>query len=1002
MARLLRSLTLSLTRLERRLRQGPGWARMFTVLGSLSLLAVSQVSIAHGQGGNLGGFGTLGGTEPVGQYPPQQYYVALDVYRSGDLETAVEMFDRVPTRRDINGRWLDSIPVLAMQAECYWQLGHMPAVQANVDEVFRIAIRYRGWLSRVDWNSALQPGVQRPTRQNLWREAVTLRRLPVADRIQMGSGGMLTPAILQRGGQIEELTVRSMDVVEIMRGIAIAAYRRRVLLGPLAAQDPLASQLLEATKYPAENRLGITNSLIGSMRAAEHFSYHDDKETAAVAGKHASFDGGIHPLTPLAWLAQTSAMAGDEKAAAALPIAAQVVHSAAALDQPEWVGEALQLAAGVSMTAEQAESVRQTAKQAAAGLSRLSRLATLHCLVAEADAAVTAGQLDDAQFALNQARDLASRRDVMQPRIDAYRAYVSARLAAAQGESIGVTATTRVDEALAAMTQFALNRRDRNRPVISTPRIYQLSMIRAAAGNTLGGKSSEEWLKAYNEDPPTEAWRRDAVDALAAVMLDRSDTQLARLQLAASQSYGEQLLQRSDDLLASRFYGRLPLGGRLLQVRTVARTDDALLSPHLLEFRKQAGAPLAQLRQQAIALKDPDPAAVQRLEAAACAIALSRLHIPRSFPPPLDEKLPLAKLPKRTGLLTFIDAGNQTYATLSADGKTSSWAIGGANRIPAGIGRVLRGIGVGKTRGKRLPEDQSWRSDAVTLRKQLLPDDATITADRFNELVIIPDGPLWYLPFEVLPIAGEDSALMGDVIRIRYAATPGLALNPVARPPRSRAIGVVADRFFAPGDPDLNEAIAQSILDVIGEPVRLPGTNKTSTGLLGEQIGHLVVASPRVLDSKSPLTVSIAPYDQGNPFGMVAGWMRFPAQVAGSLVLAGSRTPVDGGQMGSGDELFMTLCGLNAAGVRNVMLSRWAVGGESTAIALREFLQELPFAGMPDSWQRATSVLRRSELDPAAEPLLTQADHKVDGLTGDEPLFWAGYLIAAPLSGTAN
>jgi hypothetical protein len=969
-------------------------AGLFLVVGVMVVGTGSQQ--AEAQGGNAGRFGTLGGVEPTGRYPSQQYYLAMEVYRSGDLEQAVELFERVSTRRDINGRWIDSIPVLAMRAECYWHLGHMPEVHATLDEVFQIAIRYRGWLGRVDWAAAIQPGVQRSPRPGLWPAAAAVKRLPVADKIQFGSGGLVTAQTIRGGGPIEELTVRTMDVVEIMRGLAIASYRRRILLGPLAAEDRLASQLLEATKYPAGARLPITDTLIGSMRATERFTYHDDKQTIAEASQRSTLEGGVHPLSPIAMLALASAQAGGKEPAAALPVAANVAHSAAALDQPEWVGEAMQLAAGLATTPEQAEDVRQAATAAATSLNRSSRLGTLHCLIAAADAAVSAGNLGAASISLDQARTLSARRDVMQPRIDAYGAYVAARLAAANGESIGMNSASGVDNALNLLSTFALNRRDRNRPVVSMPRIYQFALVRAAAGSTLGGKSSDFWLKAYCDDPPADVWRRDAVDALASVMVDRTDAHIARVHLAAAQTYGEEVLQKADELLASRFYQRLPVGGRIMQVRMTARTDEALLDTVSVEFRKNAGRAMMQLRQDAMAMDAPDPAAAARLEAAACAIALSRLHIPRSFPRPLDEKLPLAKLPPRTGLLMFVSAGNKTYATLSAEGKTILWTIGGAARLPSELGRVLRGIGVGKPRGNRLPEDDSWRADAVTLRQHLLPDDAAITAQRFDEIVVVPDGPLWYLPLEMLPIAGEESPLIGDSIRVRYAATPGLALHPVSPPPSSRAIGLVADRFFAPAEPELNETITQSILDVVGEPVRLPGTPATSTGMLGDSLGHLVVAAPRAANAKSPLMMSIAPYDQGNPAGTVAGWIRFPAQIPRSVVLAGFRTPVDGGQMGNGDEIFMTLCGLNAAGVRSVLLSRWAVGGESTAIALREFVQELPFAGMNESWQRATKVLRRTELDPTGEPLLTQADHKVEGLTGNQPLFWAGYMVSSP------
>ena len=144
------------------------------------------------------------------------------------------------------------------------------------------------------------------------------------------------------------------------------------------------------------------------------------------------------------------------------------------------------------------------------------------------------------------------------------------------------------------------------------------------------------------------------------------------------------------------------------------------------------------------------------------------------------------------------------------------------------------------------------------------------------------------------------------------------------------------------------------------------------------------------------MLMSVAPYDQSSAYGTLAAWMRFPVQCPRTVVLFGMRTPVDVGQMGTGDEIFTTLCALHSAGVRSVLVSRWAVGGESSAIALREFVQELPFTGMNASWHRARSVLRHSELNPAGEPLLIQAEHNLEGLTGDQPLFWSGYLVSSP------
>ena len=78
------------------------------------------------------------------------------------------------------------------------------------------------------------------------------------------------------------------------------------------------------------------------------------------------------------------------------------------------------------------------------------------------------------------------------------------------------------------------------------------------------------------------------------------------------------------------------------------------------------------------------------------------------------------------------------------------------------------------------------------------------------------------------------------------------------------------------------------------------------------------------------------------------------------------------------------------------VLSRWAVGGESSAALLRELLGGLPGNSLSQAWGSARKQLRERDLDPTKEPLLTKAEHNLKELTGEEPLFWSGYLLSAP------
>lgn len=947
-----------------------------------------------------GGIGQLGGSEPGGQYPSPQYYLGLQVYRSGDLEQAIDVLESAlrGSRRDINGRWIDAIPPLAMLAECYWLLGDLGTSKQYIDQAFQIAIQSRGWLGRSGFESAIRGKVIRSKPPWLWPAAAAINVLPISDRMPYRAGDVLTEQRLAQGGTIQEQSIRPIDIAEIMRTLAVAAHRRRIILGPLAKDDPLASGLLNATKYPA-GVVPLGRTLIGAMRSSEYFSGIEDRRVIENAIKSSMARGSAHPLTPVTLMSQAQTAAAGNQVNAVLDIASAAANTAAALEQPEWIGEAMQLAAGCATT-QNAAVVAKTAGVAAVAISRESRLASLHCLVAAADASVTAGDLKSASAFLSQARDLSSRRDVLVPRLDAYRAYVAARISANAGLSLASTTTNETDQNVANVRNFAMNHRSRKRALVSMPRLFQMGLIRASlgrsAGSSLGGRTGDALLAAYSSEPPIKIWRRDPVDALAACMADRSFLRIARVELAAAGGYTEPFVIACDKMLAGRFLDRLPLGGRIAHVRTLVSRDTDLLPEEVVALRNDGGQALKELIASVANGNHPTPSSVEAMEARATALALDRIEFPEIAIPFLNTKKPVSTLAERTGLLTFVSVGNRVYGSLASDGKVVMWDIAGASRLPGEIGRLLKAIGVGKTRGKRIPENDDWREAAVSLRQRLLPDESILENSGFDNLIVVPDGPLWYLPMEILPIGDSKSPLLGEKMSVRYAATPGLAIKPVAVRSDNQAIGFVGGRFFSPRELEIDESMQQGIIDGMKEPVRFPLAADVPSSFLGGRVGHLVIAATQNANLKQPLATNIAGYDRSSPYGTLGAWIRFPAAAPSSMVLMGMRTPVDQGQMGDGSDVFMMLAGLQVAGVRDVLISRWAVGGESSAILLREITQELPFIGLRESFSRAKTILEESALDPSAEPLLARAEADVEGLSGKNPLFWAGYLVSSP------
>lgn len=1042
-------------------------------LSRVTVFALCFVAIAGGVTSSLSAQRVGVGIPVNSQMPPQAYYAALEFYRDGDIENAMEALEqaRRATRTEVNGKWIDAIPVQALAAECYWQLGDLEACQAASDEAIRIAVRNRGWLSRIRWDQLqANRAIVAPTR-SLWPGAAAVNQLPLPGRLSFMSGEMITEQRLQQGGVIEPPSIQKIDGIEIMRGLAMIGYRRRVVMGPLAQEDTMSRELLEATKYPAGLNVALAQGLISAMRGAEYLAIGEDKTVMDRAGKYGLLGGAAHPLTPILLLGEMRVAArGDEQGnlteatrAALVAKAEQIANTAGALEQPEWIGEAMQIAAGVALP-QQTGSVERASLVAANALVRRSRLAALHCFLTASDAALGAGRVDAADQHLQAALSLASQRDMVWPRLEAYGSYLAARVAAARGGRIGGNGGGPVNAAMSAMTDFMLRARDRNRSLVTMPYDYQLRIINQMVGRSMGNQSATLTLQAYAGDASIVRWRHDPLDALTASLTDRGAVQTALARLAVAQNDPAGTLRATDRVLADRFLARLPLHGRLLQFRTLLSSPEALLSdqermilnagpPALLRARRQVQASLVvpvpeqeepapngqpegedqEKKREEIAKRNAEAAAGRSVAAAAALESLisqwtlSRLVLPPINPPPVSE-VDLEALPEGTGLMAFWQDGQRLMVMRSTATGTRAWAVPAGRRLLPMVRQLLQEIGASRNRGQRLPDSEQWRETATAIRQLLFPEPLLIEDETIDRWIIVPDGPLWYLPFELLPTTrdadlqvqpaeagdeGDDAAqqadgepaeispkvLWGDLAQIAYAPTPGFALHDVGVGTTGDRIAMVAGRFFAPRLREDNERAIEEILMPVESPLRSePGTLSASSRLPLD-IGHLIVAAPVTPNLSDPLATSVVPSagGPGNASGsggehQLRDWLLLPAGGPKTVSLPGFRTAAGASQLGDGNELFMPLTALRASGVREVMISRWATGGHSAAIVVGELASELPFTTMGEAFSRGIRRLRGARLPVAGEPLLGAKDEAVEALTGNQPLFWASYL----------
>ncbi len=956
------------------------------------------------------------GTDAVAQnsYPNSQYYVALQIYRDGNLGDAAEAFDSAlgRCRRDINGRWIDAIPVHAMLGECFYQAGDLPAAVEQFDTALALMVQHHGWLSSLDWRDMVLSANRTADSVSSWAGANVPPLLPVSDRMKLSTGSLDVEGQIRRGGAFEAARLTAIDAIEILRGVAIAAYRRRVIFGPLAGQTEVIEQALEATKYPAGLDLAAPRAVIGAMRGCERFAGGQDSELASDASKSTMVSGSIHPLTPLVLLSSARAIALTDKFAEAIPVAMQAAVAASALGQPEWVGEAFLIAAGcVNETS--ANPLLGAATAAAAAHLRRGRLASVGSLLAASEAAMLAGDLASAQTALSQVGSMLQRRDIVQPRMAAHAEYLSARAAAHSGQSFGLSEPTAIDNALARMTNFASgngpklgrvgnnNRRPSGAP--ATPRLYQLGLVtEGARSRGLGGKVVDEKINQYAGDPPAAVWRADPVDALSYQMFDRTPSITAQLISAVKRNAQDDLVPLADALLRQRFLAGQSAGGRVLQVRRMVATDKALLTEQVAAAMLKPPRAMTEMINLHAPQAPPAGSAEwlqrgQRLESLAALVALQRGEIPAASPPEIANLGELKKLPKGTGLLVFVDVGGTVVAILYANDTVRMWNVAPTKSIAADISKLLRELGVPSSRStERLKAMDTWKKEAATLRRKVIIDTHLKDVESLESLVVVPDGALWYLPMEILPLGDENAELLGDRMSIRYASTPGLAVHATALPNDQLPVGIVSQMFFAPRDGEANSQSIKQITEALKATTMLPANPLVPASLLGDQISSLAVFGVVAPNPAQPMSFAPANYDAADAAGSLASWLRFPSSVPRSVFLPGYRTAASSPALGDGRELFMALTALQCSGVRDVVISRWPVGGESTAILMREFLQELPFEGAAAAWRRAIQTLRHAPLQPESEPLLGGKDENRDELSGEHPLFWAGYLITSP------
>jgi hypothetical protein len=364
-------------------------------------------------------------------------------------------------------------------------------------------------------------------------------------------------------------------------------------------------------------------------------------------------------------------------------------------------------------------------------------------------------------------------------------------------------------------------------------------------------------------------------------------------------------------------------------------------------------------------------------------------------------------LPAKHAVLAFFASGRNLYGFLLNKDRFSGWRISSPATLARQVQGMLRDMGqTGQNHEVNVKDlgDEKWKQSARQVLDTLLKGSPADFSQPFDELAIVPDGVLWYLPFEALQVVvNKQSQSLISRFRIRYA--PMLSLC-VAQGP-ARGVGgntaVVVGKLYPRDEATVAKAAFDQLAEAVPHAVALRSPPPASSSIYGTLFRQLIVLDDSAFSDQGPYGWALAPIDRGKAGASLADWLALPWGGPDVVVLPGFHTASEESFKRPrhglpGNELFLSVCGLMANGSRTVLLSRWRTGGQTSFDLVREFVQELPHSPPSEAWQRAVLLAMDSRLRFDSEPRVKHAPTD-EAPKASHPFFWAGYMLVD--SGTA-
>lgn len=967
-------------------------------------------------GGNQGGHQGGGIGNPRGQrkYPADPYYFGKRLLADGEYEDAARAFRQSRSRglKIGNIGWVDYVCYHAMLGETLYQAGEFHAALAEYNLAIETLLRFPRFLTTMTTpvnGLTKQPVPRQPT----WGPRTRRAQLSGLNRHLQSTVRSPGFTALPGGGQgvnLDNRMIYLLDAGEVTRCASLALFRRRELMGEACAKHPYTQTIL-TTLSSATNVLpnhwttAWYKCILGMAQA------NGDDKAAAIGTLQQSLmiEGQYdHPATSIALIGVGQLFMEQGAYQQATTAFLEATYPAVEYYQFVILAEAFHRAS-LAHIAQQSGRPFDAVVSAVGWIGNeddVDHLAASLILDAtDTTMEVGSGSLQTMDNWVNQADSLMNRTPMRVGLLGQRALYHKSRIQLRAGK-------------VAAGSKYFNDLMAHKRK--SSLWLYHVSLVdEMLAKGAISPRIATDLYASLLRVPTPNDWLLQPTEAMAVLLFPNMRSFENWFEISVSSEKFETAMVIADEIRRRRFFQTLPLGGRLLGLRWVLGATPAALGqagiaerqsltarfPEITDWQRQEDAIRRTLETAHLLPADEAEAAQQKQaleqlaalaaqgEAALTKIATERVPSTLVFPPAPQIDTIKEGLGRRTMVLSFFATSRAVYGFALDNGRYAAWQVAAPARLRAEVGTLLREMGnYGKNNeigDKAFKFD--WRGGSAELFARLTNSTGAVDWSKYDELVIIPDGILWYLPFEMLATSTEDPQPLISSVRIRYSPTLALAV-PSARPIRNHGETLLRVGRLFPGETD-EEVAARLERLAASVPKAYPANQLPAPSPFFSPIVDRAVIYAD-LDERG---VSL-PY-QWSPFGGESGvgvtnWMALPWGSPDQIILPGFHTNAESGlkSRGTGDEIFLAACGLMASGTRSILISRWRVAGTSTEDLVREYVQELPYRPASAAWQRSVELFRSSELDPMGEPRVQSGALK-HAATADHPFFWAGYML---------